>query len=112
MDILVAVGTLVAAAGGLAGLGSLVTVRSTKRKISADAEKTEADAVQVLSATAVSLLEPAAAQVRSLRADLAAAETKIVTLTDQLADADRRIADLTRDLAKAQAQLDQWTDGG
>lgn len=135
-DVLLTVAALAAALGGLAGLVALLTLKSTKRKLLAEADKSEADAAKVLSDTAVALLEPARLQVKSLREDLATAEAKVTALSTQLdlaraeanrlredleatrrraeireSEAMRRVEALEQQLAEAQHQLSNMADG-
>jgi chromosome segregation ATPase len=135
-DVLLAVAALAAALGGVAGLAALLTLKSTKRKLLAEADKSEADAAKVLSDTAVALLEPARLQVKSLREDLATAEAKVTALSTQLdlaraeanqlredleaarraaeirvTEATRRVQALEQQLADAQHQLSNMSDG-
>lgn len=83
-EITSAVGAAFAILGGTAGIRALVTIGPERRKITADAFRAGVDSTQVLSNTAVALLEPYAEQIKFLRAELASAREEIVSLRAEI----------------------------
>lgn len=81
----VIVGWVIAALGGLAAVAALFKVGSERRKITADALRAGADATQVLTSTAMSLLQPSQDQIAFLRSELAAARVEIIALRSEIA---------------------------
>ena len=74
------VGILLAAVGGAAGITALAKVGPERKKITAEAFRAGVDSAQVLSNTAVSLLDPYLEQIRYLRGELADARSEIESL--------------------------------
>ncbi len=70
--------------GGLGAIGYLLRIRVEKRKLLADAGKTEADAVQVISGAAITLLAPLKGQVEHLQGQVAVLERQVEELTTKL----------------------------
>lgn len=92
---------------GLVGVGGLLKLTAEKRKVNAEADRTEseagkadADTVQVITGTALTLLAPLREQVESLTRQLAdvqgqlnAAQSKVVYLTGQVDDLSTKLTD-------------------
>lgn len=115
------IGELVAIATGAAGLlgtiVGLIYIRPQLRKLTADGNKTKADAAKVLSDTALSLLAPSEALAHKLERQLSAAEAKIGELGLNLIDANSRMAEaqsradgLAEKLTDAERQVKALTD--
>lgn len=85
-EIVTAVAAVIAALGG--GSGGLYAFR-----ISADRRKIGADAAQVLSGTAVSLLDPMRAEIDRLTTRVRDLETQVGTLNGQLQHANNLLAE-------------------
>jgi chromosome segregation ATPase len=103
---------ILAAAGGLAGFGALFRIGPMRRKISAEAEKSGADAAKVLSDTAIDFmkesLDPTRAQIAFLKTELQAANDELRKLREQVSifDTQLRVAMVDRstlDQARAEA---------
>lgn len=77
-------GYALAAAGGLAGLAALLKIGPERKRITADAFRAGVDSTQVLSSTAVSLLDPYLEQIKFLRSELASARDEIVSLRSEI----------------------------
>jgi hypothetical protein len=77
-------GYALAAAGGLAGLAALFKIGPERKKITADAFRAGVDSTQVLSNTAVSLLDPYLEQIKFLRTELASAREEITSLRTEI----------------------------
>ena len=69
----------------LIGAGGMLTANASRRKLVAEAGKSGADAASVLSAAALSLLDPAREQVEFLRTELMAARSEILQLRNEIA---------------------------
>lgn len=85
--------------GGLGAMGYLLRFRSERRKLGADTGKIEADAVSVLTGTAVSLIAPLQAEIKRLTEQVTALEARI-------AEAKKELRDTTRDLRDTAEKLD------
>ncbi len=83
--------SLIVALGGGGGMYQLLTVRATKRSVSAGTDKMKIDAVDVLSDTALSLVMPLKEEVARLREQVAKLEVK---LQEERDTADIRIRQL------------------
>lgn len=79
-----AVGALLAAIGGIAGITALLKIGPERKKITAEAFRAGVDSTQVLSNTAVSLLDPYTEQIKFLRSELASAREEIVSLRAEI----------------------------
>lgn len=79
-----AVGALLAAIGGVAGITALLKIGPERKKITAEAFRAGVDSTQVLSNTAVALLEPYAEQIKFLRSELAGAREEITSLRAEI----------------------------
>lgn len=79
-----AVGAVFAVVGGTAGIRALTTIGPERRKITADAFRAGVDSTQVLSNTAVSLLDPYVEQIKFLRSELASAREEILALRGEI----------------------------
>jgi peptidoglycan hydrolase CwlO-like protein len=99
------VAVAVAVIGALSGLGALFTVRGQLKKLTAEGRKTEADAAQVLSAAAVSLLEPAQKQIELLEIKLASANKRADGLGEQLQSAQSEIQGLRNQVGQMSKEL-------
>jgi hypothetical protein len=88
-----------AAAGGAAGLTSLLKVGPERRKVNAEAFRAGVDSAQVLSTAAVGLLDPYLDQIKFLSTQLTAAREEIVELRAELAAARSEIGTLRPGLA-------------
>lgn len=77
-------GVLIAAVGGVAGLAALAKIGPERRKITAEAFRAGVDSTQVLSSTAVSLLDPYLEQIKFLRSELASARDEITSLRAEI----------------------------
>lgn len=95
-DIAQGIFTTITALGGLGAVVLLFRVRSENKKLTAEARKADADAVAVLSQSAISLLAP-------LRAEVAALQSKVSELNAQV-----RI--LSADLDAAHRRLREYGD--
>ena len=84
--------------GGLAGVAALVNGFATRRKIRAEATKTDADAVRVLNETAIELMDPFKEQVAFLRAELASARSELASTRSELQTMRTQVAELTHEL--------------
>lgn len=112
-----AVGLILQFAVALAGgglIGTLFTVHAQRRKITAEASKSGADASAVLATSALELLGPWREQVDQLsrrlsavQDDLGEADRQVGDLRDRLAEAIRENARLQREVARLRAALDQ-----
>lgn len=73
---------------GTLGLGGVIvaamTLRQTRRKLEAEANKSSGDAASVLTSSAISLLEPLRAQISTLSAQTATRNVYIELLRGQL----------------------------
>lgn len=107
MNIGVVTALVAAAVSVIGGLVTLLTLKAQRQKLTAEGAKTKADAVKVLSETAISLLAPMEARAAALERQLQMANTEIEQLRVKLADADRRAAGLNDRLMLAQRLLDQ-----
>lgn len=83
--------TAIVAIGGSSSLVLVLRYRADRRKVLADAGKTDAEAAAVLSGAAITLLEPLQAEVSRL--------------TTRVHELEARVATLTADLDAAHAQL-------
>lgn len=95
---------LAALLGGLAGLAALVTGFATRRKIAAEATKTNVDAVAVLNETAVGLLDPFKEQVSFLRAELASTRSELASARSELQTLRHQVAELNEALENERRQ--------
>jgi chromosome segregation ATPase len=98
---------LLASAGGLGGLASLLAFRGQRRQVAADVERSGAEAARSLSESAVALLGPYRRQVSDLTRELAEARATVADLSGQLTlargEVERlraQVADLSRDLPR------------
>lgn len=103
---------VLAGAGGLAGFGALFRIGPVRRKITAEAEKSGADAAKVLSDTAIDFmkesLDPTRAQIQFLRTELEAANAELQKLRKQVMEFDAELRAAQRDrgeLERANAEL-------
>jgi len=92
---------VIGALGGSAGFVMAFTLRQTKRKMLAEAgkttaegEKTEAEAVEILGRAAAGMLSPMEATIASLARQLSAANVEIEHLTSELRRANKRVGEL------------------
>lgn len=99
------IGAFLAAVGGVAGVTALFKIGPERRKITADAFRAGVDSTDVLSKTAVSLLDPAMEQIKYLRAELLAAREEIVSLRTKLTTAENDIGALRHELKTLRAGL-------
>lgn len=77
-------GAVLAAIGGIAGITALLKIGPERKKITAEAFRAGVDSTQVLSNTAVSLLDPYLEQITFLRSELASARDEIVSLRAEI----------------------------
>lgn len=96
---------LVVALGGGAGIASLVTAFVTRRKILADAEKTDIDGAQILAQASASLLDPMRSELARMSQQLGRAQAKADDLDNQLAQSTRRVKELNEGLRDANLEL-------
>lgn len=92
-DILNGVALLIASIGGLGGVRYAVKARAEKRYIQAQAAKFGADAAQVLSGAAVSLLDPMRAEIDRLTQRVQTLQAQLDTLTSRLEHANTILAE-------------------
>lgn len=79
-------GWMVAALGAGGSVVALLKVGAERKKITAEAYRAGVDSAQVLSNTAMSLLQPALEQVAFLRTELADARAEITSLRAEIAE--------------------------
>lgn len=84
MNWVTALGPLLIAVGGFAGLAAILLVPAQIRKLRGDTTLSEADAAAKLSAASVAILEPAQRELARMTAQLVVAEQKIDALTGQV----------------------------
>lgn len=101
---------LIAVLGGLTGLASIITAIIQKRKIEAEADKSGADAAQVLSAASIALLAPMEKQLNTLSAQLAASQSRANELDDTLRATKTELADVQRMAHNLNRQLQYYRD--
>lgn len=101
---------LIAVLGGLTGLASIITAVIQKRKIEAEADKSGADAAQVLSAASIALLAPMEKQLNTLSAQLAASQSRANELDDTLRATKTELADVQRMAHGLNRQLQYYRD--
>lgn len=104
MDLLViaqVAAIVIGALGGSAGLVMFFTLRATKRKLLAEAgkttaegDKTDAEAAEILARASAGMLSPFEATIASLARQLAEANTQTEELTAKLRAANKRIGEL------------------
>ncbi len=78
---------LLTAAGGVGWLASLITIRASRRKILADAGKTDADAAQTIQKSALELVAEFEADAKEARAEVKAMRVDMRKLEAQLGEA-------------------------
>jgi hypothetical protein len=93
---------LLVAGGGGGGLYQILKVRSDRRNAHANTAKARAEAADILSDTALSLLEPLRDQLAALREELATMERK---LHQERETANARIVQLEADIAERDRQI-------
>jgi hypothetical protein len=89
------IGAAVAAAGGVAGVTAFLKIGPERRKINAQVYRAGVDSAQVLSNSAVSLLQPSLDQIKFLREELASARSEITSLRIELANMQSQVTMLT-----------------
>jgi chromosome segregation ATPase len=100
------VGALAGVGGFIGGFVALVKLKHEKRKLSVDAQKSGAEAVQVLSAAAVGLVGPWQAAARELEADLTKAHRHIRVLQAELESAQAEVQTLRTQVSLLTKELD------
>ncbi len=96
---------LVVALGGGAGAASFITAFVTRRKILAEAGKTDIDGAQILAEASASLLEPMKSELARMSQQLGRAQLKADDLDQQLVRANRKVRELTDTIAEANREL-------
>lgn len=99
------------AIAGLSALAGFLKVSADKRKLIADAEKTDAEATAVVVQTALGLLEPYAQQVTMMQARLTGANEQIDQLTSRLTEARGRVYQLEQQVHELTQELDLYRSG-
>lgn len=79
--------------GGAAGVTALLRIGAEKRKLKSETDKTGADAAQIISNSAVMLLEPARKEIAELQENLDEANAKI----DHLVEYVEQLVNIIRD---------------
>lgn len=92
--------------GFITSLVALLRVRSSNRKLNAEAGKTGADAAAVLSSSAVALLPAMNTQVAQMEARLTAANNTITELEGKLRSANTTIREMEGRLGEVLAELE------
>lgn len=98
-------GWALAAVGGTAGIVAAAKVGPERAKIRAEAYRAGVDSAQVLSATALSLLQPALDQVAFLRTELAEALTERASLRKSITELEKKVAVLRADVVALRVTL-------
>lgn len=80
--------TLVGAVGGLTGVGAIATVLVQRRKF-------RADAADVLTGTALTLVDPLRARVSELQSEVAEARQKAAQATEEIGDLRAAVREMT-----------------
>lgn len=96
---------IIAAIGGLAGVGSMVTALFNRKKIYAEAGKSGADSAQVLSAASVALLEPMQIQMARLSANLIESQNRVDSLDTKLTATNTKLRKTNEELDSARYQI-------
>jgi len=94
--------TLIVALGGGGGMYQILTIRATKRNVSAGTDKMKVDAVDVLTGTALELIVPLKEEVARLSQQVKTLETK---LQEERNTADIRIRQLQDDIAERERHI-------
>lgn len=104
---------IIAALGGSAGLVMFFTLRATKRKLLAEAgkttaegDKTDAEAAEILARASAGMLSPFEATIASLSRQLAAANAEIEDLNRKLRAANKRVGELEDSVATLTRRVD------
>ncbi|PWK81741.1 hypothetical protein C8D88_116153 [Lentzea atacamensis] len=97
------------ALGGLTVLAALVTLPWTLRKLRSDTRKTDADAAQVLSNTAIAMLEPANAEIDKLEKRLEKANSRVADLESALGKSQERVHELESEVRQLRSQVSQMS---
>jgi septal ring factor EnvC (AmiA/AmiB activator) len=107
----------VALVGGLTGVGTFITAIYSRKKILAEAEKSDADSARILSSSSVAMLKPMQTQITRLsqqlersqnRAD--ALDHKLRATNDELDLTKQNIEDCIKIIDQLNSQLQRYRD--
>jgi predicted nucleic acid-binding Zn-ribbon protein len=96
----------VAACGGVGGFVAAFLYRYQRRKLNVDTERARVDSAQVLSESALALLEPYRRQIVDLEHDLDKARSQVRDLTGHLESAQAELQHLRNQVSVMSKELD------